>query len=486
MERTTFLVLTGFVGLYIAVRAWLLPMTHDEAATCFNHVPRLVVDTLTFQKEANPNNHILNTLLIKMFVGLFGWNQLTARIPALIGGFLYLWASNRLARRISTHGGVRIFALLLLLGNPFLLEFFALARGYGLAAGLLLAAVYQASLFAEWNEQRYVLRAVVFAGLAVYANFTLLLFFAPFVALLFFLSAQANRGWKAFWETNRPALKALGIFILLWIVPLQRLSKDSEIVNWVQMPSFFITVKQLVQSAIANNPYLGENTVTTLAWCLVVGVLAGWVLAIAHWRSQGWQWAKAPGAWMAALLAGAVVANFMQVWLTKTPFLQARLSLFYYPLTALLLAWMGQWLWARFGKMAWVYMAPVLFLLLLNNIRVLNLQVAHEWWYDRSTFNVLDYFKQLHEKENPAEPYILDMNWIMLNSFGFHLELAQPEFARYVRKHEGWHRDQPARPDAGYEFYYATGTEDAQPLLNNFDIVYRAPNLGFLLLRKRK
>ena len=486
MERTTFLVLTTLVGLYLAVRAWLLPMTHDEAATCFNHVPRLVVDTLTFQKEANPNNHILNTLCIKMMVGLFGWNQLTARLPALIGGFLYLWASNRLARRISTHSGVRIFALVLLLGNPFLLEFFALARGYGLAAGLMLTAIYQASLFAEWNERRYALRAVVLAGLSVYANFTLLLFFAHFVALLFALPAQANRGWKAFWETNRPALKALAVFILLWIVPLQRLSKDSEIANWVQMPSFFITVKQLVQSATANNPYLGDGTATTLAWFLAAGVCIGWVLALANWRSQRWQWAKAPGAWMAALLAGAVLTNFVQVWLTKTPYLQARLSLFYYPLAALLLAWMGQWLWQRFGKVAWIYMAPVLFLLLLNNVRVLNLHIVHEWWYDRSTFMVLDYFKKLHEKENPAAPYILDMNWIMLNSFGFHLELAQPEYARYVRKHEGWHRDQAPRPDGGYEFYYATGPEEAQPLLNSFDIVYRAPNLGFLLLRKRK
>lgn len=485
IERTTFIALTGFVGTYILVRAWLLPMTHDEAATCFNHVPRLVVDTLTFQKEANPNNHILNTLCIKIITGLFGWSQLTARMPVVIGGFFYLWAANRLARKISGATAVRIFAFVLLLGNPFLLEFFSLARGYGLAAGLMLNAIYQTVLFAEWNEKRYALRAMVFAGLAVYANFTLLLFFAPFAALLLLLSAQMNRNWRDFVANTLPALKALGIFILLWIVPLQRLSKDSEIINWVQMPSFFITVKQLVQSATANNPYLGANTATTLAWLLTIGICAGFILAVAHWKSQGWNWAKAPGAWVAALLAGAVVTNFMQVWLTHTPFLQARLSLFYYPLAALVLAWMGQWLWTRFGKYAWVYMAPVLFLVLVNNVRVLNLSEAHEWWYDRSTFMVLDYFKKLHEKENKQEPYVMDMNWIMLNSFGFHLELAQPEYARYVRKHEGWHREQAPRPDAGYEFYYATGIEEAQPLLERFEIVYRAPNLGFLLLRKR-
>ena len=80
--------ITALFCLYILLRAWLLPITVDESATAINHVPRLVFDTLTYQREANPNNHILNTILIKIFTGIFGWHHLVVRIPVLMGSFL--------------------------------------------------------------------------------------------------------------------------------------------------------------------------------------------------------------------------------------------------------------------------------------------------------------------------------------------------------------------------------------------------------------
>lgn len=486
MMRYQLLILSAFVFCYAAVRAWLLPITHDEASTCFNHVPRLVVDTLMFQKEANPNNHILNTLAIKLMVGLFGWSQFVVRLPALFGGILYLWAANHLVYRISDNPGVRLFAFLLLVGNPYMLEFFALARGYGLAAGLMLAAIYHATVFAQQNERRAALWAALFAGLAVYANFTLLLFFAPFTLLWCLIAAQNNPSWRGFWEKTGPALKTTAVFIALWVTPLSRLSKDSEIVNWAEMPSFFITAKDLVRSATANNPYLGNDTYLKLSWLLVAGIAIAWIMALAHWRGHRWQLPRATGTWMAGLLAGAFVANIAQVWFTSTPYLQARLSQFYYPLAALTLAWPAQWLWERFGRRAWLYMAPLMAFMLLNHARLLNLTMSHEWWYDRSTFMVLDYFKKLHEQEKPAQPYRVDVNWVMLNSFGFHLEKNYNGHKQYVQLFENWHPRRTPDANIGYEFYYADGPDEAQPLLNTFDVVYRTPGSGFLLLRRKR
>ena len=214
--------------LYILLRAWLLPVTVDESATAINHVPRLVFDTLTYQLEANPNNHILHTLLIKTFVGIFGWHHFVLRLPVLIGGFLYAWASVQLVRKISDQAWLRVFSLMLLLGNPYLLEFFSLARGYGLAAGLMTVALWHAWRFYESNDTKVLKWAFLFAGLSVYANFTLLIFFAPFVLLMLVGAWQLNPSFSTYWKQAKPAFITLGVFVLLWITPLKRLSKDSE------------------------------------------------------------------------------------------------------------------------------------------------------------------------------------------------------------------------------------------------------------------
>jgi hypothetical protein len=192
-----------------------------------------------------------------------------------------------------------------------------------------------------------------------------------------------------------------------------------------------------------------------------------------------------PGLFAALLLAGVVMTNFVQVWVTNTPFLQSRLSLFYYPLTALVLACTGEWIRERFRWGALAYALPLTFLVLLNNVRCLNLQNAYEWWYDSATIQVLDYLKQTHAKEKPAEPYKMDVHWAALNSFGVHMELMQPEYKQYVRP-MNWHPNRPPQRDGDNEFYYAVSPDEIKDLLDVFDIVYRVPESSFLLLRRKK
>lgn len=483
-ERTFFIIIAVLFALYVLVRAWWLPITHDEGATCLNHVPRRLLDTLFFQKEANPNNHILNTLGIKIFEGIFGWHPLVVRLPALIGGGCYLAASVYFARRVSKVPWIRVFGLALLLGNPFMTEFFSLARGYGLGIGLMSLAIWQSWRFFDTGLRPYFSRAAVWAGLAVYANFTLLIFYAPFTALLVYAAWSQHRRWRGFWEVAHKGVKITAVFLALMATPLLRLSKDSEIIIWNRLPSFISTVEQLVQSAVRNKPYLGAQTVHILAIAVIVGVVAGWVLTLIRWWQRRGSALSDPGIVSGLLLAGAVVTNFAQVWLTHTPFLQSRLSLFYYPLMALLLLWVAEWLRERFGVFAGIYMVPLAFFILMNNVRCLNFINTYEWWYDGGTVQVLDYLSRLHEKEKPAEPFQLDVHWAAQNSFGVHIRLLDPRYESCV-KLPPWHPNQPPRRDGAYEFYYAISPEEAKDILDVYDIVYRVPESSSLLLRKR-
>ncbi|MBL7826341.1 MAG: hypothetical protein JNJ57_06905 [Saprospiraceae bacterium] len=471
-------------GSYIVLRAFILPITVDEAATAINHVPRLAFDTLFFQKEANPNNHILNTLLIKIFTGIFGWHHFVFRLPVLIGGGLYAWASWKLVLKMSSNSWIRIFSIAMLFGNPYMLEFFSLGRGYGLAAGLMTVALYQAWLFMEKNEARNLRLAFVFAGLSVYANFTLLIFWAPFTFMCLVSAWQLNPSIKTYWTQTKPALKTLAVFVLLWITPLKRLSKDSEILNWNQLGTYFESVQKSVRACIHANAYLGSDSDLVLTWVLLIGMVAGVLVGLKRLWDSKFKLSIEPKAFLVVLLLGVVVTNIVQVRMTHTPYLQSRLALFYWPLYAFTIAASVTWLWERFGKKAaMALMAPLALILTLNTVRTVNLRLSLEWFHDSDTFTVLDYLKNLYLKEGRTEPYLIDTEWFMQNSFMYHLEKNTYGYARYAKIPE-FHGNRPPMKEA--DFFYGISPDKVQEAKTDFDIVFSVPNSSLVLCRHKR
>ncbi|MBK8880198.1 MAG: hypothetical protein IPN74_17215 [Haliscomenobacter sp.] len=176
-RKKEWLVIT-LIGLayvvYILLRAWLLPITHDEGATCLNHVQRSLWDILTYEKDPVPNNHILNTLGIKIFASFLGLGHFSSRLPSLIGGVLYVLAAAGLSVRIGKTAFQRVFGMVLLLANPYVTEFFSLARGYGLAAGLMLAAIYSFTNCLDFQTRQAMVRFVALGSVSPVAGASIL------------------------------------------------------------------------------------------------------------------------------------------------------------------------------------------------------------------------------------------------------------------------------------------------------------------------
>lgn len=483
-EGLIFAVLSAAFGVYVVLRAWMIPITVDESTTAVIHVHRSVLDTLTYATEANPNNHILNTLGIKLFTSLFGWWPIVVRLPVLIGAALYLWASTMLSKRLSENTWVRLFAFGVLLGNPYLLEFFALARGYGLGSGLMMVALWQGWLFLEENSGRRLRNTVLAAGLAVYANFTLLLFFAPFMVLLLLSCWQLNPSLSLLWQRGRSALPVLAAFFALWFIPLQRLSRHPEMKFFTNIATPFDAVADSVKAAIHSYPYFGDDTVLLLTWAVILFSALVWVLAVWRWIKNGWQFASDPKLFLIAILPGAVITNIAVVALADTHFLQARLGLFFYPLFALQPGVMASWIWGRWKRAAWVFMAPVILFVSINLGRSVNLWTTTEWWFDPGTYIVLEYLKKTYEAEHRTEPYTLDTHHVMQNSLEFHLKLDPRGYGRYA-KLPPWHGLRPPQRDA--EFYYAVSINEVESIMDAYETVLWIPKgSSMVLLRKKK
>src|SRR5260370_12200281 len=83
-----------FALLWAVARACVQSITIDEADTYLVWVARHDPS----HWEAASNNHVLNSLLMRLFTSVFGVSHLSVRAPALLGAAIYIAASSLLSR----------------------------------------------------------------------------------------------------------------------------------------------------------------------------------------------------------------------------------------------------------------------------------------------------------------------------------------------------------------------------------------------------
>src|SRR5689334_1906268 len=144
MERTStasIKVLRGLIAVLAAanlVRAMMLPVTLGEALNYNRFIQPPWREAL---EHFDLNNHVLNTILVRISTARFHLTELSLRLPSLLAGLLYLWVAYRLSVRRFAGGpwAVVVFALLTL--NPMVLDAMSEARGYGMALAALFWAL---------------------------------------------------------------------------------------------------------------------------------------------------------------------------------------------------------------------------------------------------------------------------------------------------------------------------------------------------------
>jgi len=168
--------------LYISTRAIRLGATFDEIMTIEGPVKLSFVGMfLKFSPLAN--NHLLNTFLIKVLFSLGNESLVIARLPNVLSFILYSYFGYKIAlKALSPLLGLGCF--LLLLSNPFLLDFFSLARGYGLSLSFLMGALYFCSEHLKSPAPSTLSRSLLFASLSVISVLSMIYFWICLAALL--------------------------------------------------------------------------------------------------------------------------------------------------------------------------------------------------------------------------------------------------------------------------------------------------------------
>jgi hypothetical protein len=217
-------VLGGLLFSFTAVKAYLLSITWDEAYSYIGFIRRGYYYQGKLE-TMSANNHLLLTWLDIQFVKLFGVSEFVLRIPALLAHLLLLIYSAKLLSHLKNKWLI-ISGFLIINLNPYLLDFFSLARGYGLSIGLMMASIYYLYIFQQEFKNKFAIYSMLFGALSVLANFVLLNYFLGAFSCIFIIhalkaidsiktGAEKISFWKNIWK---PAV--VFVSLVAFVVPI--------------------------------------------------------------------------------------------------------------------------------------------------------------------------------------------------------------------------------------------------------------------------
>ena len=381
-----------FAAAWVLARAKVQSITIDEADSYLAYAANPNLTHWT----ASSNNHLLNSMLMRLSVTAFGASELSARAPALLGAALYLWAVWRLARNVARGSAVLEWALVACMAfNPLVMDYLVAARGYSLALGLLMAAL---ALAAGGTERPYRTGAAISlcAALSVTANWSFALADAAVVLLALARMARGRRPGE--WLRMAAACVAPGAAAALFLAGSVLATWPRGVLVW-GTESLRDTFHGVAEASLYElNPYLVNPPLLAFLerWNWLLFPLAGAILA---WRIAAIARARPPlsrlfssGGWLAAgTLALSLTAHWLLFRTMHLLLPKVRTAVYLVPLLALVAgAAASVPLGSRLGRLSGRALTAALVAIGCHFLLCLRLTYFQEWRWDADVGNVYE------------------------------------------------------------------------------------------------
>lgn len=202
------LLITILVFLYILIRAIYNPLSHDEIATYFHYIQS--GEYLPPQKGIiwDANNHLLNSFLTEISYHIFGNSPLALRLPNVIAFCIYVSSIGLLIKHIR-HTQTRILGFIACLTVGYLVEYFALSRGYALSMAFFVSSLNYLIKYIKNISNRHLSVVLLTLFLACLANLTLINTYGLIVLLVLCIYLLKVR--------EHALKKSIGFFSLLFL-----------------------------------------------------------------------------------------------------------------------------------------------------------------------------------------------------------------------------------------------------------------------------
>ena len=436
-----------FAFLWAVARACVQSITIDEADTYLVWVARHDPS----QWEAASNNHVLNSLLMRLFTSVFGVSHLSVRAPALLGAALYIFAAYLLCRKLTPALGVQWPVLVCLVYNPFVFDHLVAARGYALALGFLMCMLAIAA-YTRLDVAACALCSVC-AALSFAANFSFA--FVNAFAMLAILTWACARTLAA-----RTRVRLLGACVLPGLLVSVFLSVPA-VLHWPKgqldygahsLAEMFSTVARA--SLYRLNPQV-VNPMLLQLLDHVKPFLLPVLLALAVWHWARWR-PPISGA-LLGILAAAIGAHWLLLKLLRVPLPMDRTAIWIVPLCVLAI---GAAAANRRALTVMLYVMSFYFVLCLR------LNYFKEWDWDADVnkiYPVLAWYNHTYGVRDVAS------NWLYGASLNFYRVQSGCESFGAIE-----HPLQLPPDRSLYVLYYSRDEDFIKQ--QHLRVVYRAPN----------
>lgn len=321
---------------YTTVRAISVSFSWDESWTYIHHVSKAMFYQQAYDKMGG-NHHLLNVWLMWLSSKLFGDGTLALRLPNLMAHAVYLYATGRIALKArSRFLAVAVFLLLNL--HPYLLDFFSLARGYGLGCGWMMLSLWHVwRYFDEGQSARQVLWAAIYASLSAMSHVIMINFLLALgLAFLIIWAAQVGRTGLRAWKRYFLVLCVASAVGLALILPNALGLFNGGSLNFGCDTFWDCMIGTLGQKVLYHMPY--TTPVLRIMAITIMSVALVCALTLAMAVRGGWLPRTRPMVFGALILGGCLLSFFLQQKLFQVPLPQSRTGLLLLPLLAYVLA----------------------------------------------------------------------------------------------------------------------------------------------------
>lgn len=408
------------VFLYLFVRSITVPISHDEAATFFHYIQS--GSFIPYHTLWDANNHFLNSLLTYPAYKLLGSNLLWLRLPNLLFFPVYAFFVYKLTAKIP-QGFVKILTAVALLTTPYILEFFAQCRGYGMSIALLMGALWYVHLFWNSGQARHQLYAWIFLVFALMANMALM---NTFLIVLSLITLFAILNFKKFNAIlNWVYLLGFGYLPFLAAAKYSFEMKERGLLYYGKTESFIsVTVQSLLEKEFLTHSGFAAWTVS------IIGVVAGVGIILPFIKDKFRS--LTPGALAALLMFGNAAGAILLNLLMGVNFPQDRIAMYFIPLFILTFGYFASHLAQKHLPLR--YVASLLVVFPLTFIVLFNFSRTLEWELYPVSHRVFEHFKA--QQLNSNEPLIISGDRLLEMSWGYHnvrSNQIMPPFAHNYR-----------------------------------------------------
>jgi len=477
---------------YTAARACLLSFVHDEGVTYLMFVmmgPKALFDCYS------ANNHFLNTFLMYAASKVFGAGEFALRLPNVMAHIAYIAASYFLVRRYLKNAFLAVCAFLVLNMNPLVLDFFSLARGYGLAMAFMMWSLcfFLRALGKEWPDQRSLLSSFWCAGLAVFANIAFLNYMLSLVLAYIVIDAcvlvKGKDGEAYAGNFYRIMVKLLArtkffykhlILMLLVILPLAINFKFSGTLYYGGQGGFWAdTVGSLLAGSNYGQAYLPVFIALSAVLIVLVAVAAVYLLALQLTGRTNHDFVALGVVFIVTVCTAGLTV--LQHYLLGTPYPMDRTAIFFIVLFSVMAVLLAAGLVSMERRIARAGSAFVLAVWAIgmscHTIGSANLDHTFVWKYCADVKQMIVDVGADLDRHGGQRKIELGINWLFEPSINYYYAVREPSWLQIVTR-DGIAGD--------YDYYYVRPEDRAQLLAKDVEMLKEYPVTGNILARRKK